>query len=146
MSGWKDLWPSERVSLLREHWAAGASVGEIATLLNVSKNAVVGKAHRLGLERRLKQTGRRKKASRRVKQTPPIHGRISSVLDLARIPVPPWNIGPHDCQWPIGNPRKPGFGFCGHPIIEDGYAPYCAEHHARAYTPAEPFKLKAMGT
>lgn len=46
---------------------------------------------------------------------------VGSLLDLTE----------HTCKWPIGDPLKPGFGFCGRHSIEG--SPYCAAHHDKAY-------------
>lgn len=46
-------WTDERIATLRKMWEGGATASEIATELGgVSRNAVIGKAHRLGLKAR----------------------------------------------------------------------------------------------
>ena len=68
---------------------------EIGKQLGVSKNAVVGKAHRLGLTGRpspIKRTAPKPKTEKQ-----------ASLVDL----------GPNCCRWPIGDPRDAGFHFCG---------------------------------
>lgn len=42
-------WTEETISRLRELWAEGLSTAEIGRRLSITKNAVVGKAHRLSL-------------------------------------------------------------------------------------------------
>lgn len=108
MGGWTD----EKVAELTRLWEQGLSTGEIGRRLDVSKNAVVGKAHRLGLASRPSPIKGRNGAG-----TP----RITSVLDLTAT----------TCRWPIGDPRKPGFHFCGRKTVPG--KPYCAEHCGVAY-------------
>ncbi|MGB1026659.1 MAG: GcrA family cell cycle regulator, partial [Rhodospirillaceae bacterium] len=82
--------------------------------LGVSKNAVVGKAHRLGLKGRPSPIKRTKKEVK-------VDHKIKSVVDL----------GANSCRWPIGDPKEPGFHFCGKMAIPG--KPYCGEHCAIAY-------------
>ncbi|MFA7429502.1 MAG: GcrA family cell cycle regulator [Rhodospirillaceae bacterium] len=121
------VWTDERIEELKSLWSEGLTTGEIGKRLGVSKNAVVGKAHRLGLKGRpspIKRaaTGAPAKPPRakpaEAKQPP---AKIRSVVDLSA----------HTCRWPIGDPREPGFHFCGAPSAPG--KPYCAEHAAIAY-------------
>lgn len=110
-----DVWTDERVEELKRLWGEGLTTGEIGKALGVSKNAVVGKAHRLGLKGRPSPIKRVKQAK------PKAEPKIRSVIDLSA----------HTCRWPIGDPREPGFHFCGKPAIPG--KPYCHEHAAIAY-------------
>jgi len=100
-------------AILRYRWARGDLVADIAIGLGKSRNAVIGKARRLGLgpHPRAKVKGK--------------------VVVMPRGPYLYETIGPHDCRWPIGHPNKPGFRFCGEPAIEG--KPYCGRHCALAY-------------
>jgi len=109
------VWTDERVEELKRLWGEGLTTGEIGKALEVSKNAVVGKAHRLGLKGRPSPIKRAK--PQRAKAEP----KIRSVIELSA----------HTCRWPIGDPREPGFHFCGKPAMSG--KPYCAEHAAVAY-------------
>lgn len=109
------VWTDERVEELKRLWGEGLTTGEIGKALDVSKNAVVGKAHRLGLKGRPSPIKRGK--PQRTKPEP----KIRSVIELSA----------HTCRWPIGDPREPGFHFCGAPALPG--KPYCAEHAAVAY-------------
>ncbi|GAA0568861.1 GcrA family cell cycle regulator [Caenispirillum bisanense] len=114
------VWNDERIELLKSLWAEGLTTGEIGKRLGVSKNAVVGKAHRLGLKGRpspIKRTRKAAKPEAPAKKPDP----VPSLVDLAA----------HTCRWPIGDPREPGFHFCGKPALAG--KPYCAEHAAIAY-------------
>ncbi|SIS41243.1 GcrA cell cycle regulator [Insolitispirillum peregrinum] len=118
------VWTDERIEQLKELWAEGLTTGEIGKRLGVSKNAVVGKAHRLGLKGRPSPI-KRTKAPRQTPAAPKEkEQKIRSVVDLSA----------HTCRWPIGDPREPGFHFCGAPTIAN--KPYCAEHAAIAYVGA----------
>ena len=103
-------WTPERTDLLKSLWNEGLPTSQIGVRLGVSKNAVVGKAHRLGLPKR---------------QSPiPTRGREADIVKLD-------GLGAGMCCWPEGEPGKPGFRFCGKPAVPS--KPYCAEHCARAY-------------
>lgn len=106
-------WTDEMVAELARLWEQGLSTGEIGKQLGVSKNAVVGKAHRLGLTGRpspIKRTASKQKTEKQ-----------ASLVDL----------GPSCCRWPIGDPRDPGFHFCGKKALPG--KPYCPEHASVAY-------------
>jgi len=109
------VWTDDRVEELKRLWGEGLTTGEIGKALGVSKNAVVGKAHRLGLK------GRPSPIKRVTQPKPKQEPKIRSVIDLSA----------HTCRWPIGDPREPGFHFCGKPAIPG--KPYCSEHAAVAY-------------
>lgn len=108
-------WTVERVLELRKLWATGASTAEIGRRLGVSKNAVVGKAHRSGL-------APRPSPIRRLPASPPPPAR----------PVRLAPLGKAVCYWPYGDPQDDDFHFCG-AEAEPG-KPYCAKHCAMAYT------------
>jgi GcrA cell cycle regulator len=106
------FWTEERVSALQQLWAQGLSASQIAERLgSVTRNAVIGKAHRLGLAAR------------------------PSPIRVERAPAAPRpaaaNYKGPTCQWPIGDPASQDFKFCGAPI-EPG-RPYCAHHCENAY-------------
>lgn len=116
------VWTEERIEQLKELWAEGLTTGEIGKRLEVSKNAVVGKAHRLGLKSRPSPIKRAAKQTRKAPAKPkePDY-KIRSVIDLTA----------HTCRWPHGDPKEPGFHFCGKQTLPG--KPYCAEHAAIAY-------------
>lgn len=114
------VWTDERIELLKTLWGEGLTTGEIGKRLGVSKNAVVGKAHRLGLKGRPSPIKRTRKAAKPDKPEKPAEP-AKAVMELQ---------GP-TCRWPFGDPREPGFHFCGKPALTG--KPYCAEHAAVAY-------------
>ena len=155
-------WTDERVELLKKLWADGLSASQIAGRLGgVTRNAVIGKVHRLGLSGRA--TSSRSSSPRPRRQHVPRANRAPSLLygtrgntalkpqydtdlDLELAPLEELIIPIHErasimtlkesmCRWPIGDPGEPEFHFCGRKKC--GTLPYC-EHHARmAYQPVQ---------
>lgn len=101
------VWTQDRVDQLGRLWREGLSTAEIGRRLGITKNAVVGKAHRLALA-----------------------PRPSPVKIVIRRPVVFEPSGP-SCSWPIGHPGEKSFHFCG--ARPTAGKPYCAEHAALAY-------------
>lgn len=150
-------WTDERVELLKKLWADGLSASQIAAELGgVTRNAVIGKVHRLGLSGRAKSPSSgiarpRKPRSHMMRVSRPM-SRGSNALahsyETEPDPEPELidNIIPlgqrrtllelneKTCRWPIGDPATPDFFFCGgNPL--DGL-PYCHYHSRVAYQPA----------
>ena len=122
-------WTDERISDLIRLWDSGHSASHIGRVLGVSKNAVIGKAHRLKLPPRpypiRRSTGPRiPKPTPMAKRTPKLPPR--SVFRATRP-----RHGAPACLWPIGDPGDEGFHFCGASTVPG--KPYCDEHCARAY-------------
>ena len=112
-------WTEERVEQLTALWGSGKSASEIAQILGgITRNAVIGKAHRLGLSGRPSPI-KRKQAPRPVAVADEPTG--ATILSLTE----------RMCRWPIGDPRSPGFRFCGRAAVPG--QSYCAEHAAQAY-------------
>lgn len=156
-------WTDERVELLKKLWTDGLSASQIAAELgNVTRNAVIGKVHRLGLSGRPKDvkaasaTPRVRKATRTPSAPTPIAQQIHNNVVLASIPLQPVRQEPVDlgeddvaipmservtimdlresmCRWPMGDPTKPEFRFCGARSIMG--LPYCTHHARIAYQP-----------
>ena len=143
-------WTDTRVERLKAFWADGLSASEIAGRLGeVTRNAVIGKVHRLGLAGR--KTTSRKPAPRRTSPRRNRPGRVERRLPPAPFmrpaalpPAPPPPVAAlmlplrqlrdDQCRWPVGDPREAGFGFCG--CQKAPGVPYCAHHAAIAYNPA----------
>ncbi len=133
-------WTDERISELARLWESGHSASAIGRLLGVSKNAVVGKAHRMRLASRpspIRQE-RRAPSHRRLpiltkpvdKSAPVVSAPIVEPVPEPRPVITKDHRGPN-CLWPIGDPRQAGFHFCGASAVEG--KPYCSDHCARAY-------------
>jgi len=144
-------WTDERVSTLKKLWLEGLSASQIAKQLGgVTRNAVIGKVHRLGLSGRAAPSQPTRPAFKPQRVARPA---ISAPQPIRRAvavaPQPPepvvrrveepgsatvLTLGAHMCKWPIGDPSTEGFSFCGRRTGEDG--PYCNEHARVAYQPA----------
>jgi GcrA cell cycle regulator len=106
------MWTEEKTDLLRQLWGSGFSASEIAKRLgDVSRNAVIGKAHRLRLQ-----------------------ARPSPIRARPEAPAAP-ALGGRSCAWPIGDPGEEDFHFCG--ARAEHARPYCAKHCAIAYRKRE---------
>lgn len=120
----KTTWSDERVEQLKELWGAGKTAAQIAQELGdgLTRNAVIGKAHRLGLSGRVAPVQKKidKPLPPEVNDIPAKNGGIS-LLELTE----------KTCRYPYGDPQKPGFHFCGGCSLPG--LPYCAEHAAIAY-------------
>ena len=119
------VWNEERLEQLTKLWGEGLSITQIGLRLEVSRNAVVGKVHRMGLPKRQSPIVRsdKPKAPRA-----PIPRRRAVPLTLEQ-----WDR--NTCSWPSGDPKTDEFSFCGEKV-EPG-RPYCAAHCAQAYTVAK---------
>ncbi len=155
-------WTDERINLLKKMWKEGKSAADIAKMLGkgVTRNAVIGKAHRMGLSGRpspikkpappaRKETG--KKAAAPVKapakkaspapvpalKNPALAKEVEELKKIEKEIAPLGggvallDLTERMCKWPIGDPREPDFTFCGHPIRPG--TPYCPPHAAMAY-------------
>lgn len=133
-------WTDDRVAILKKLWGEGKTAAEIAKELGgVTRNAVIGKAHRLKLSNRVSPIQQNKKPAP-VKtpantQSPPTAKKIVKETipdDRERIPLTDLKAGA--CRWPYGDPREENFGFCGEKGLPG--LPYCLEHSQSAYQPA----------
>ncbi|WFU68273.1 GcrA family cell cycle regulator [Bradyrhizobium brasilense] len=122
----------ERIELLKQLWEAGLSASQIASELGgVTRNAVIGKVHRLGLRDRTKNPAKPSPSDlesiRKV-----ILSSTEAPSDKHHKPLLELNEGA--CHWPIGSPDSSEFKFCGAPTLAG--LPYCAAHARIAYNPA----------
>ena len=144
-------WTDDKVSELRELWDQGLPTSQIGTILGFTKNAVVGKAHRIGLERRPSPIKRsimkpdRKKA--RAPLMPNLSVNLKSDEDFKHTKDKKENLikkknsenfllllnNQIGCEWPIGHPNEKSFYFCGRTSLKD--FSYCKLHLLYAYQP-----------
>lgn len=135
-------WTDERVALLRKMWGEGKTAAEIAKELGgVTRNAVIGKAHRLKLSNRLSPIQQNTKkvvpkpaANEERKPAPRRVANDSKEFDKTVKGVSMAELGGRSCRWPIGDPKDDDFRFCGHEIVAG--LPYCPEHAKVAYQAA----------
>lgn len=139
----ESAWTEARIAALGELWRQGLSTAEIGRRLGISKNAVVGKAHRLELSARpspiklrpIPAPMPRPAASPAPQAQMPAPGRLPALTLAPRAAAPVRLVQTGGkasaCQWPHGHPGQPGFHFCGEPAAPG--KPYCTAHAARAY-------------
>lgn len=131
-------WTDDRVALLKKLWGEGKTAAEIAKELGgVTRNAVIGKAHRLKLSNRVSPIQQNnKKPVPVVKVTPQLVERKIQKVPAQdnRKGIPLTNLKANECRWPFGDPRDEHFGFCGCRAIPG--LPYCPEHAKVAYQAA----------
>ena len=148
-------WTDERVESLKKLWADGLSASQIAAELGgITRNAVIGKVHRLGLSGRAKSPSsgvprvRKPRSSGHMMRVPRSSMRGNTALaydyeaepepELIEIPVEQrktlLQLTEKTCRWPIGDPGAGEFYFCGGEPAND--TPYCSHHSRIAYQPA----------
>ena len=149
-------WNDDNVSRLRDLWDQGLPTAQIGKLLGFTKNAVVGKAHRIGLERRPSPIRRTPVKPDRKKARSPVMPKLnfeSSVPEetinssqIFKFTPPVKNIftsnNKRGCEWPEGHPDENEFHFCNKERFEE--KPYCLDHCAIAYVIPEKDETKPM--
>ena len=138
-------WNDDNVTRLRDLWDQGLPTAQIGKLLGFTKNAVVGKAHRIGLERRPSPLRRTAVKPDRKKARSPVIPKLnfenkSVEQEEVRTPIQVFHTSVKNllstnnkrrCEWPEGHPEESEFHFCGKERFED--KPYCLDHCAVAY-------------
>ena len=137
-------WDDNNVAKLRELWDQGLPTAQIGKLLGFTKNAVVGKAHRIGLERRPSPIRRTAVKPDRKKARSPVMPKLNFESKQEKLTENKEYSGfqpvvknmfnssiKRGCEWPQGHPDESDFNFCGKDRFED--KPYCLEHCAVAY-------------
>ena len=150
-------WTDERVEILKKLWQDGLSASQIAAELGgVTRNAVIGKVHRLGLSGRgqptssIKRTRRPRQSAGGQRRPRRLSTVGNTALKLDMDLAPEQYLRPQEvvvipiakklsiemltektCKWPIGDPVADDFHFCGHDSAEG--TPYCTYHASVAY-------------
>ena len=138
-------WNEEKVGKLKELWGKGSTASQIAEIIGgISRNAVIGKAHRLNLSSKIKtrnasssqnfddsseETSSKKKQGRKNKFK-------SLIIEKDFEPENPKKLEELDedsCKWPVGHPEEKLFYFCGRSSLKD--FSYCKLHLLYAYQP-----------
>lgn len=152
-------WTDERVEMLKKLWSDGLSASQIAAELGgITRNAVIGKVHRLGLSGRAKSPSSAAPRPRKPRththmlrvSRPAMRGNTALAhafeYEVAEEPEFLDNVIPigqrrtilelteETCRWPIGDPGSSDFFFCGGKSLTG--LPYCAYHSRVAYQPA----------
>lgn len=156
-------WTDERVEMLKKLWQEGLSASQIAGRIgSVTRNAVIGKVHRLGLSgrattsrmkshrprTRMANNAKRQNVKPRFAQVgnpavralyldaeayvPPVEELVIPLAERKTIQT----LTESSCRWPIGDPQAADFHFCGKTKV--AVLPYCEFHARRAFQPAVP--------
>ena len=125
-------WTEERVDTLSRLWREGYTARQIAEELGgeVSRNAVIGKANRLGLSKPSKSSVSRQQ--RQQQKDVPVQKLVAPTGQRATI----FTLTASTCRWPIGDPSTADFYFCGAKCSSG--QPYCDYHAAMAYQAPQP--------
>jgi GcrA cell cycle regulator len=159
-------WTDERVEHLKKMWLDGLSASQIANELGhaVTRNAVIGKVHRLGLSGRVKspspaparvRSKTRADEETRSPSAPISHGNLALAAETRPAPAPAPRVSQQDvvipmservtimelresmCRWPLGDPSTSDFRYCGAKMQAGAGGPYCTHHARIAYQPAQ---------
>jgi GcrA cell cycle regulator len=126
-------WTDDRVALLKKMWVEGRTAAEIAKELGgVTRNAVIGKAHRLKLSNRVSPIQQNKKPV--IAKVPEKKAEKIVIHDNNEPGISLLDLKSGACRWPKGDPREENFGFCGCTAIPG--LPYCPTHAKIAYQAA----------
>ena len=138
-------WTEEKVSKLKELWGKGSTASQIAEIIGgISRNAVIGKAHRLNLSSKIKtrhssssQSFDNDSEKNNSKQRPGRKSKFKSlIIEKDFEPERPKQLEELDensCKWPKNHPDEKDFYFCGRSSLKD--FSYCKLHLLYAYQP-----------
>ena len=138
-------WNEEKVEKLKELWGKGSTASQIAEIIGgISRNAVIGKAHRLNLSSKIKtrnaSSNQNFNNSSEESSSKQRRGRKSKfqslIIEKDFEPENPKKLEELDessCKWPIGHPEEQSFYFCGRSSLKD--FSYCKLHLLYAYQP-----------
>ena len=138
-------WNEEKISKLKELWGKGSTASQIAEIIGgVTRNAVIGKAHRLNLSSKIKarntSSGQNFNNSSDENNSKQKQGRKSKfkslLIEKNFEPENPKKLEELDespCKWPVGHPEEESFYFCGRSSLKD--FSYCKLHLLYAYQP-----------
>ena len=138
-------WTDEKVAKLKELWGKGSTASQIAEIIGgITRNAVIGKAHRLNLSAKIKtraaisnQNFENSIGEKNIKNKRGRKNKFKSlIIEKDFEPESPKQLEELDensCKWPIGHPDEKSFYFCGRSSLKD--FSYCKLHLLYAYQP-----------
>jgi len=138
-------WNEQKIVKLKELWGNGKTASQIAEIIGgLSRNAVIGKAHRLNLSSKIKsksssanQNFQNNLGENNSKARQGRRSRFQSlIIEKNFEPENPKKLEELDessCKWPIGHPEEDAFYFCGRSSLKD--FSYCKLHLLYAYQP-----------
>jgi len=138
-------WNEEKVNKLKELWGKGSTASQIAEKIGgLSRNAVIGKAHRLNLSSKIKikNTSSNQSLNSSIEENTSKQGQgrkskfKSLLIEKDFEPENPKKLEELDessCKWPVGHPEEQSFYFCGRSSLKD--FSYCKLHLLYAYQP-----------
>ena len=138
-------WNEKKVTKLKELWGKGSTASQIAEIIGgISRNAVIGKAHRLNLSSKIKTRNTKSihnfnssSEENNSKQRQARKSKFKSLLiEKDFEPENPKKLEELDessCKWPVGHPEEKSFYFCGRSSLKD--FSYCKLHLLYAYQP-----------
>ena len=122
------VWDDDKLNKLRKLWDDGLPITKIGNEIGVSRNAIAGKAHRMGLAKRTSPISSEKKQS----VTGIKNNEITDKIIPLKIKLREVQWSRTKCCWPEGDPKQNDFKFCGQEIFPG--RPYCDKHSLLAYT------------
>ena len=138
-------WDAEKITKLKELWGSGKTASQIAEIIgDMSRNAVIGKAHRLNLSTKIRprttksnQNYENNLDKKNIKTAQGGRGRFKSLIIEKNFepenPKQLEDLSEDSCKWPIGHPDEKLFYFCGRSSLKD--FSYCKLHLLYAYQP-----------